>query len=389
MPRNRTARLAVLGSAERRASASSSLARDRKTLRRRLIVVVLVLLSLALLTISFRESSSGPLHRLQGYASQVMRPFQVVADRVAQAVRGRLRLGCTSVLKAKKENKKLRAELKRLQQQRAQQKNAEIRGREAGAILHYERSPRFPDDYDAGQRRGADTRLRPLRADDRDRRRREPEIRVDDPVINEDGLVGRISQVGPTTSKVTLVSDPSFAASARDLLDRREGIVRHPATGSDVLMLDGVKVEQMVQGRRLGRHLGLAAARSAPRSTRAGIPIGSITSYSQTDVNPDKTDPGRSERRLLLARRRHRADPEDQGCERSVRIGAQGGAGRLHRRDPAGELVRRALARARKRRPPARHHRLAGASARLGLRRRARVSRPGSATTSRSTGSSA
>ena len=136
MPRNRTAKLAVLRSAEQRASASSTLARDRKTIRRRLIVVVLVLLSLVLLTISFRESSSGPLHRFQGYGSEATRPFQVVADRIARPFEDGYGW-IHSMSKAKKENKQLRQDVKHLTQQLEQQKNNGDEARHLAAVLRF------------------------------------------------------------------------------------------------------------------------------------------------------------------------------------------------------------------------------------------------------------
>ena len=146
VPRNRTPRFGVLGSAERRASASSSLARDRKNVRRRIVVVVLVLLSLILLTISFRESSHGPLHHFQGYASTVTKPFQVVADRIAQPFEDAYGW-FHGMLRAKDENKKMHQELESLRQQRARQKNAEAEDTKLEALLKYEHSSRFPQDY--------------------------------------------------------------------------------------------------------------------------------------------------------------------------------------------------------------------------------------------------
>jgi rod shape-determining protein MreC len=288
VPRNRKAPLAVLDSAERRAAASSALARDRKTIRRRLVVVVLVLLSLMLLTISFRESSNGPLHRLQGYGSEATRPFQVVADRIARPFEDAYGW-VNDMRKAKEKNKKLRAELKRLRQQRAQQKNAEAEAKRLESILKYERSPTFPGDYLAVNAEVMTPASGPFEQTIVIAGGENREIRIDDAVINEDGLVGRISQVGPTTSKVTLVSDPGFAASALDLQSKSnaEGIVRHPATGSDVLMLDGVKVEEQV---RNGDSIVTSGWRRPDLSSLypGGISIGRITSYSQNDVNPDK-----------------------------------------------------------------------------------------------------
>jgi len=252
-----------------------------------LIVVVLVLLSLVLLTISFRESSSGPLHRFQGYGSEATRPFQVVADRIARPFEDGYGW-IHSMSKDKKENKQLRQDVKHLTQQLEQQKNNGDEARHLAAVLHFESSPNFPQDYDPVNAQvmtpASGTFEQTIVIAGGENR----EIRVNDPVINEDGLVGRISQVGPTTSKVTLVSDPSFAASALDLQSKTEaqGIVEHPATSSDVLMLDEIKVDQIV---KVGDSIVTSGWRRIDLSSLypRGIPIGRITSYSRSDVNPD------------------------------------------------------------------------------------------------------
>jgi len=253
-----------------------------------LIVVVLALLSLVLLTIYFRESSNGPLHRMQGYGSQVTRPFQVVADRIAKPFEDAYGW-VHDMNKAKKENKELRKDLKNARQDLAQLKNDKSTAARLASILRYERSPVFPQDYDPVNAEVMTPASGPFEQTIVIAGGENREIRVDDPVINEDGLVGRISQVGPTTSKVTLLSDPSFAVSASDLSSKTDaqGIVRHPATGSDVLMLDGVKVEQVVKegDSIVTSHWHRQDLNSLYPS---GISIGRITSYSQSDVNPDK-----------------------------------------------------------------------------------------------------
>jgi rod shape-determining protein MreC len=245
-----------------------------------------VLLSLTLLTVFFRESPNGPLHRFQSYGSSAARPFQVVADRIARPFEDASGW-IHKTLTAKSENAKLRAELKRLLQQRAQQKNAQAEVAKLERILVYERSPRFPLDYSPVNAEVLTPASGPFEQSIVIAAGENRSIRLDDPVINEDGLVGRIAQVGPTTSKVTLVSDPSFAASALDLRTGAEGIVRHPVTGSNVLMLDGVKVQQ-----RVGNSDSIVTSgwRRPDLSSLypAGISIGHVTSYSQNDVNPDK-----------------------------------------------------------------------------------------------------
>ena len=63
--RNRTPRLAVLDSSVRRSASSPFTSRSGSPLKRRIVVVSLVVLSLALITASFRESSGGRLHGVQ------------------------------------------------------------------------------------------------------------------------------------------------------------------------------------------------------------------------------------------------------------------------------------------------------------------------------------
>ena len=85
MPRNRSLRLAALGSTVQRAAAPAySTTRARNALRRRVVAGVLVALSLVLITGYFRESDNGALHGVQGATASVLRPFQIGVERVAR-----------------------------------------------------------------------------------------------------------------------------------------------------------------------------------------------------------------------------------------------------------------------------------------------------------------
>src|SRR5829696_6046188 len=83
LPRNRTPRLAVLGSSVQQSAARRYASRNATAVRRRLVVGVLVALSIALVTASFRGGVSGP----QATAAGLLRPFQVAAERVARPFR--------------------------------------------------------------------------------------------------------------------------------------------------------------------------------------------------------------------------------------------------------------------------------------------------------------
>ena len=64
-------------------------------------------------------------------------------------------------------------------------------------------------------------------------------VRVGDPVINRDGLVGTVSQVGADASTVTLINGGSARAAAIDNLNNEFGIVQaDPGNPNLLQMLD-------------------------------------------------------------------------------------------------------------------------------------------------------
>ena len=84
-------------------------------------MAVLVLVSLAMLTVYFRESSNGSLHSMQNTGASVLHPFEVAANRVAQPFRdaagwiGGLSSARSENRKLKQQNAKLQSELAQLQ----------------------------------------------------------------------------------------------------------------------------------------------------------------------------------------------------------------------------------------------------------------------------------
>ena len=123
LPRNRTARSAVLGLPVRRSAPRSHSSRTSSALRRRIVLGALVLLSLALITISFREESDGPLHDAQAAVASALQPLEVAVERVARPFRDAY--GWTKDLfNARSENERLKAENEQLQQQVIQNESA-------------------------------------------------------------------------------------------------------------------------------------------------------------------------------------------------------------------------------------------------------------------------
>ena len=105
-------------------------------------------LSLALITVSFRETSGGPLHGVQNAAAAAMKPFEVAANRVARPFRDAYNW-FDGLVTARSENQQLKEEVARLRQQYATAQSAQNENVDAQRLFDYERGPSFPKDFRA------------------------------------------------------------------------------------------------------------------------------------------------------------------------------------------------------------------------------------------------
>jgi rod shape-determining protein MreC len=285
VPRNRSSS-AVLDSTVSRPRPQPFPSRSRSALRRRAVVGVLVLLSLVLITISFREPTSGALHGVQSAGATVLRPFEVGAERLArpfQDVYGYFR----GLVHAKDENKDLRAQLDRARQELIQQQSATKDNIRFRALLKYIDSPRFPVDYSPvvariiSQPESEFSQQVVISAGS------DAGIRQDTPVVTDDGLVGRVTDLNGGAAQVTLITDDESAVQARDQKTNAIGLVRI-GQGQGQLILDRVAKDQDVQ---VGDVIVTAGTRSKqyPSLFPRGIPIGQVVSVGQTDTAPYKS----------------------------------------------------------------------------------------------------
>ncbi len=277
-------RLAALGSTvQRAASPAYPSSRGSGALRRRLIAGVLVAVSLAMLTLYFRESDSGPMHSVQGGVATVLHPFQVGAERVARPFRDAY--GWTAgLIDARSENERLREDLQLLRQQAIQNSTAAQENVELRQALRYLAGPTFPRDYEllgasvishapnefeqslvisAGGREG---------------------ITVGDPIVSSKGwLVGQVTKVTTHSSEVTLLTDKTSAVTALDVATNTIGVLKIGEGPDTSFVLDRVPKDKVVEegdtivtaGRRFGR---------LPSMFPRDIPIGSVKHVGQTDI---------------------------------------------------------------------------------------------------------
>jgi rod shape-determining protein MreC len=238
------------------------------------VLGLLVVLALALITVSFREQSDGPLHDAQAAAAGALQPLEIAVERVARPFRDAY--GWTAALfRARAENDELRAENEQLRQQVIQNESALQENVDLKALLDYRSSPAFPVDYDGVP---AEVIARPSGSFDQTivvSAGSDDGVVPEAPVVTADGLVGTVTSVTGGAARVRLLTDESSAVSAIDLRTRASGIVRHGPAG-DALVLDRVSKKEVVHvgdevitaGWRFGQFASLY-----PK----GIPIGRVT----------------------------------------------------------------------------------------------------------------
>ena len=284
MARNRSVS-AVLGSSVPRPRPQPFPSRSRSALRRRVVVAGLVVLALFLITISFREPTSGPLHGAQSAGATVLRPFEVAAERVARPFRDVYGY-FAGLIHVKQENEKLKAQVNELRQQALLGESARAQNTEFRKQLKFVDSPLFPSDYSA-----VNTRIIGWRNEFDERvviaAGRNDGIHQETPVVTSDGLVGSVTQVSGSAALVTLLTDESSAVQARDQdTGATGGIVRH-GQGQGSLIVDRITKDKRVSP---GDVIVTAGTRSKqyPSLFPANIPIGYVISVGQSDTAPFK-----------------------------------------------------------------------------------------------------
>jgi rod shape-determining protein MreC len=280
-PPNRTARVAVLGSSVQRSRSNKHAAgRARSAVVRRLVLAVLVLGALALLTISFRSPTSGALHDFQGAGASALRPFQIAADRVARPFRDAY--GYVSGLaSAKSENAKLKRELRDLQANSTANDAGALQAADLQRLLNFEQGPTYPKDFRAVNTSVISFPSGPFAQQIVIAAGSNSGIHKYTPVVSADGLVGRVTNVSPSTAVVTLLTDPDSAVAARDITTGVRGLIRHGQ--GTTLILDLVPKEQKVKTGDVIVTQG-TRDRRFPDLYPYGIPIGRVVSSGVNDI---------------------------------------------------------------------------------------------------------
>lgn len=241
----------------------------------------LVLLSLVLITISFRSSA---LDGVQGTAADVLKPFEIAADRVTRPFRDAV--GWTrGLVDAKAENKRLHRQVEALQQKLILDESAVQQNVELKAALDYHGLPTIADFRQVH----VEVLTNPQGALDQSvtiAAGSSAGVRAGDVVISTSGgLVGTVDRAWSGVARVTLLTDSQSNVTATDLTSTTAvGIVKHGGSG-DALIFDRVPKDKVVLVGDTIITAGTLGKGDLPSIFPRGIPVGTVTSESNNDVN--------------------------------------------------------------------------------------------------------
>jgi rod shape-determining protein MreC len=245
--------------------------------RRRAVLVALIVVSLILISISFSEAQSGPLHTMQRGIASVLSPLEEGAERALKPARD-LVSWFDETFDARGENEQLRDEVAELRSELADAQSALGENDDLRGLLDLDKTAAVGGFEPVTGRvigRSPTVWYSTVTID----RGSSSGVEVNDAVINADGLVGRVNEVTQGTAQVTLITDHRSAVSARILPDGPSGVVEPEVGDPDDLLLDFISNDETdLEGKLLvtaGWSNGQVSSAYPP-----GIEIGRISEAS-------------------------------------------------------------------------------------------------------------
>jgi rod shape-determining protein MreC len=248
----------------------------RPVLRRRIVVAVLLLLCVALLTAYFRESKSGVAHSVQSGVMTIVSPLQSGTATATKPFRDAWNW-VGDLFSAKSQNKALKKEVQQLRGGLAQALTTQDENDQMRSLLDYRKSEVYPKGAQMitarviGRDPSAWYSTAVINAGSNDG------VAVDDPVVNGQGLVGRVTSVTANASQVMLVTDQESFVDAMVEPGGAQGIVGGSVTGD--VTLDYVDKSEKV---KVGQFV-VTSGRNGSIFVK-GIPIGQIASVGSQEV---------------------------------------------------------------------------------------------------------
>jgi rod shape-determining protein MreC len=234
----------------------------------------LIVGSFALLTVTYGQGSDG----VQRGVSTIFSPVQSVADRALKPARDLVNW-FDETFDAKGRNARLHEELEVARRQAVGGQAAIAENAQLRKLVGLDRSGAIPSGYDPVTGRviarsptvwSADVAIDVGSGDG---------VRVGDPVVNGDGLVGEVSAVTGGSARVTLIADSSSAVAAKIVPGGVQGVLKPSVGDPGDLILDFLDSEKLV-GK--GQTVVTSGWRAEGRASKypPNLPIGEVTKAS-------------------------------------------------------------------------------------------------------------
>jgi rod shape-determining protein MreC len=250
------------------------------TRRTRAVLGVLLLVSLAMITVDYRGGDHSPLGALRGFGEAIFGPIEQGATAVVRPVAGAVHTITGSpgahrkINRLERENQRLRAQVRtgQIDKRRAEQLDRLLGTSGLGGyrivpseVISSGEGLEDTVSLDVGSGNG---------------------IKPNMTVLSGDGLVGRVTRVGPTTSTVMLATDAASSIGGRlegsDEIGIVQGAGRRGGSALKFQLLDSTVV--MEPGQRI-----VSFGSQSDRPYVPGVPIGTITSIERTPGSLTRT----------------------------------------------------------------------------------------------------
>lgn len=209
--------------------------------RRRAVLALLIVGSFALLTVTYGQGSNG----IQRGVSSIFSPVQSVADRALKPARDTINW-FDETFDAKGRNARLHTELEAARKEAVGSQAAIAENEQLRKLVGLDRNGAIPGGYTPVTGRVISRSPTVWFADVTIDVGSGDGVEVDDPVVNGDGLVGRVSAVTGGSARVTLIADHSSAVSAKIVPSGDQGLLKPSVGNPDDLILDFLSAEKRV-----------------------------------------------------------------------------------------------------------------------------------------------
>jgi rod shape-determining protein MreC len=250
------------------------------TRRTRTVLGALLLLSLAMITVDYRGGDDSPLSVLRSFGEAIFGPIEQGATAVVRPVAGAFHTftGAPSahrrITRLERENQQLRQQLRtgQIDKKRADQLNSLLGTSGLGGyrivpaeVISSGEGLEDTVSLDVGSGNG---------------------VKPNMTVLSGDGLVGRVTRVGPTTSTVMPATDAASSVGGRlensDEIGIVQGAGRRGGSGLKFQLIDSTAA--MEPGQRI-----VSFGSQDDRPYVPGVPIGTITAIERTSGSLTRT----------------------------------------------------------------------------------------------------